>query len=115
MSVHQPVHQGVHQPYGGAVASGHLFINGIEMMNKPVHHLPVHQRHEVASGHDGGHPKPAENRHYQALSTIFLFNSKRRIIEKISKGYARAKDWWTAFEKVSDAGDSFDVVGVRVC
>ena len=64
-------------------------------VNESVHHVAVHQLGTTPSGHGSGHPKPAKNRRFTPLSTIFLSKfKKRRIGEENRAGEGiRARGW----------------------
>lgn len=88
MSVHKSVHQvGRHTP-----ASGHLFITGGNCLNASVHHLPVHQPRNTASGHASGHMKASDFRALTALSTIFLSKFNKREIERKRAGLENTRE-----------------------
>lgn len=77
MSVHQPVHYGVHQPHGEALPGGHPFIKSGDNMNEGPLAQPVHYLKNTTSGHPGGQVKSFIANALASLSTIFLFKSKK--------------------------------------
>jgi hypothetical protein len=89
MPVHQPVHEGVHQPNGGAVPSGQALISASYTMNRSVHYLAVHQFGDMASGQASGQNEPSIFSGLTSLSTIFLLKSQKRRMER---KMATAKD-----------------------
>lgn len=92
MPVHEPVHQGVHQLDGGAIAGGHLFMSGRAKINELSTNTTCPPDHAMAGGQARGHLKPAEISRFPALSTIFLLKFNKREIGKenaLAKEYAR--------------------------